>query len=157
MLSIHKRLHQSFDPSKVNSQHLKNFHNLNGIKTAAESQLESNNHVLKSLKNKLKSVSNETTESEDIEQFTKLDDGFINKHNLPKYISLAKYNDKPFMVPQLKHNLQSTLFSPGSHFYAIQEHVFVILINPLQQYHISMILKWIRLVTLHHHPEIINC
>ena len=116
MLSIHKRLHQSFDPSKVNFQHLKNFHNLNGIKTAAESQLESNNHVLKSLKNKLKSVSNETTESEDIEQFTKLDDGFINKHNLPKYISLAKYNDKPFMVPQLKHNLQSTLFSPGSHF-----------------------------------------
>ncbi|ODQ47499.1 hypothetical protein PICMEDRAFT_15438 [Pichia membranifaciens NRRL Y-2026] len=78
----------------------------------AQLQYQRNSDVIKNLN----ILAEEDNTEDDVEPTTCISKGTLKRTNVPEYISLTHFNDSVSKVPELSHNLASTLFSPGVHY-----------------------------------------
>ncbi|GAV30190.1 hypothetical protein PMKS-003699 [Pichia membranifaciens] len=78
----------------------------------AQLQYQRNTEVIENLN----TLSEEDNAEDDVEPMTCVAKGTLKRTNVPEYISLTQFNDPLSKVPELSHNLSSTLFSPGVHY-----------------------------------------
>jgi hypothetical protein len=86
---------------------------VNGLNTGLHGKQK---QILKDLNELAQTNDEETNNEDDIEQYTCIKSGYVTHDSLPDYISLKSLSTSQDKVPKLKHNLNSTLFSPGIHY-----------------------------------------